>query len=333
MQWQYCENMIKPDEKKGEAECFRFEVQPQTAGQRLDSYLAQRELQPGLTRSMMQQLIRAGHVLVAGQKRKSSYRIQAGDLIEVCPPPPKPSALVPEEVPFQILYDDEHLAVIVKPPGVVVHPACGNETGTLVHGLLFRCANLSGISGEQRPGIVHRLDKDTSGVMVIAKNDHSHQALSTQFKERRVEKIYRALVEGRMEATSGRIDLPIGRHPVQRKKMAVLPAGRLAVTNWHVLEEFADSTYLEIRLETGRTHQIRVHLAHIGHPVIGDPLYGHKKLKNSHRQCLHAHQLSFFHPASGERLTFLAPLWPDMEGILARLRDSAAERETDARNR
>jgi 23S rRNA pseudouridine1911/1915/1917 synthase len=326
-------------EKTEGAECFLFEVEARAAGQRLDAYLARRELRPGLTRSMLQQLIRTGFVVVGGQERKSGYRVQAGDVVKVCPPPPRPSALVPEEIAFQMLFEDGDLAVIAKPPGLVVHPACGNETGTLVHGLLFRCDNLSGISGEQRPGIVHRLDKDTSGVMVIAKNDRSHQALCAQFKERQVEKIYRTLVEGRMAAAKGRIEMPIGRHPVQRKKMAVLPdGGRAAVTNWRVLEELADYSYLEIRIETGRTHQIRVHLAHLGHPVVGDPLYGRKKAQSggadAPRQCLHSYQLTFSHPASGERLTFRAAVWPDMEAILTRLRENASgEARQDGRDR
>lgn len=321
---------METDGKREGAACFRLEVEAKATGLRLDAYLARRELRPGVTRSLVQRLIQAGNVLVGGQARKSGYRVRAGELIEVCLPPPKPSVLRPEEVAFQILYEDEDLAVIAKPPGIVVHPACGNETGTLVHGLLLRCSSLSGISGEQRPGIVHRLDKGTSGVMVVAKNDRSHQALSAQFKERRVEKIYRALVEGRMAAESGRIDLPIGRHPVQRKKMAVLPVGgREAATNWRVLEELPGASYLEIRLETGRTHQIRVHLDHLGHPVVGDTLYGPKKQHvlgvEVARQCLHAYQLSFFHPVSGERLTFRAPVWPDMEEILNCLRRSVWE--------
>ncbi|MDA8164144.1 MAG: RluA family pseudouridine synthase [Desulfobacteraceae bacterium] len=302
---------------------FLLEVSAKATGQRLDAFLARLEVQPGLTRSMLQQLIRNGHVVVGGQERKSGYRVQTGDVIELRMPPPSPSALVPEEVEFQVLFEDEDLAVIAKPPGLVVHPACGNETGTLVHGLLFRCANLSGISGEERPGIVHRLDKDTSGVMVIAKNDRSHQDLCAQFKERRVEKIYLALVADRMGAENGRIELPIGRHPVHRKKMAVLPAGgRAAVTNWWVLEELAECSFLQIRLETGRTHQIRVHLAHLGHPVIGDPLYGGNRSSrvSAPRQCLHSYQLSFFHPATKERLTFRSEVWPDMEAILTRLR-------------
>jgi 23S rRNA pseudouridine1911/1915/1917 synthase len=310
-------------------ECFAFEIDRDAVGQRLDAFLARMSLRPAMTRSMLQQLIRDGFVTVCSQVRKSGYRLQEGDLVEVLLPPSRPSALTPEEIEFRILYEDDELVVVSKPPGLVVHPACGNETGTLVHGLLFRCGNLAGISGEQRPGIVHRLDKDTSGVMVIAKNDRAHQALATQFKDRRVEKIYRALVNGRLAEEGGRIVAPIGRHPVQRQKMAVLPAGgREAVTNWRVLERFTANTYLEIRLETGRTHQIRVHLAHLGHPITGDPVYG-GKIKGGedlkiNRQCLHAFRLSFTHPLTGEWLAFQAPVWPDMEEILRYLREKAA---------
>jgi 23S rRNA pseudouridine1911/1915/1917 synthase len=307
---------------------FKIEIDQSSAGQRLDVFLARISPRPTMTRSMLQQLVRDGHVTVSGQERKSGYRLQAGDVVEMEVPPVRPSALVPEKIDFSILHEDDHMVVISKPPGLVVHPACGNETGTLVHGLLFRCGNLAGISGEQRPGIVHRLDKDTSGVMVIAKNDRAHQALTNQFKDRGVEKIYRALVNGIPRESSGRIDLPIGRHPVHRHKMSVLPSGREAVTNWRVIERFSAQVHLEIRIETGRTHQIRVHLAHIGYPVVGDPLYGGKVKGNdmlkASRQCLHAYRLSLSHPVTGERMVFQAPVWPDMEELLAYLRGTAA---------
>jgi 23S rRNA pseudouridine1911/1915/1917 synthase len=296
-------------------------------GQRLDLYLAGRLESEGLTRSRIQQLIRDEKVLVNGIARKAKYLLQAGDTLAVTIPPKPSSHLVGEPVDFVALYEDEELIVLAKPPGIVVHPASGHRTATLVHGLLHHCGGLSGINGELRPGIVHRLDKDTSGVMVVAKNDFAHQALAGQFKRREVKKIYQALVHGSPTYQSGRVDLPIGRHPVHRKKMAIREDGREAVTNWRVLERFAQGmTLLELDLETGRTHQIRVHMASLSHPVAGDSVYGRK---NSHcaemgitRQCLHAHTLAFSHPRTGENLRFTAPLWPDMLYTLELLRQA-----------
>ena len=294
-------------------------------GQRLDLYLADRLKDESLTRSRLQQLIRDGLVLVNGMRQKAGYLVQAGDTCVVVLPPPTPLALIAAPVAFVCLYEDEDLLVLAKPPGVVVHPACGHEGGTLVHGLLHHCQSLSGINGELRPGIVHRLDKDTSGVMVVAKSDVAHHGLVEQFKGREVKKIYQAIVQGIPAAKTGRIDLPIGRHPVRRKKMAVREDGREAVTNWRVLEEFFQGfALLEIRLETGRTHQIRVHMAALGHPVAGDAVYGRKSSLLPQmaisRQCLHAHTLAFSHPRTGEFLEFTAPLWPDMRQTLLLLR-------------
>lgn len=296
-------------------------------GQRLDLYLAGQLEPEGLTRSRIQQLIRAGMVLVNGTPLKAKYLLQSGDNITLTVPPGAPSELVGEPVDFDTLHEDEDLIVLVKPPGIVVHPASGHSTATLVHGLLYHCGGLFGMNGELRPGIVHRLDKDTSGVMVVAKTDFAHQALAGQFKRREVKKFYQALVDGRPIGQSGRVDLPIGRHPVHRKKMAIREDGREAVTNWRVLERFAQGlTFLELGLETGRTHQIRVHMAALSHPVAGDSVYGRK---NSHypkmgitRQCLHAHTLSFSHPRTGENLQFTAPLWPDMLYTLELLRQA-----------
>lgn len=248
------------------------------------------------------------------------------DQVTVNIPPTTPSTLVPEKIPFEILYEDDDLVVISKPPGIVVHPACGHQTGTLVHGLLYHCKNLSGISGEERPGIVHRLDKDTSGAMVVAKNDLAHHGLIEQFKARTIKKQYRAILVGHLTSPTGRIDNPIGRHPVNRKKMAVRPkSGRDAVTTWKVKDEFAAPfTFVELGLETGRTHQIRVHMASLGHPVAGDPLYGRSTTMDTElgiqRQCLHAYSLSFTHPRSGAPVRCVAPLWADMEKVLANLR-------------
>jgi 23S rRNA pseudouridine1911/1915/1917 synthase len=221
--------------------------------------------------------------------------------------------------------------VLAKPPGLVVHPAAGHKKGTLVHGLLAHCDDLPGISGVERPGIVHRLDKDTSGVMVIAKSDRTHGSLVELFKTRQVEKVYRAIVIGRPTKQRGCISLPIGRHRGNRKKMAVLEhGGRDAVTCWSVLEEIGDMTYIEVRPETGRTHQIRVHMAHMGHPVAGDALYGGSRgVKqapaelNIKRQCLHAYSLAFTHPVTGRALKFTSPVWPDMQAVLAKLRAGA----------
>lgn len=296
-------------------------------GQRLDLYLAGQLEGEGLTRSRIQQLIRAEMVLVNETPRKAKYLLEAGDRLTVTIPPQATSELVAEPVAFVTLYEDEDLIVLAKPPGIVVHPATGHRSATLVHGLLHHCGGLSGINGELRPGIVHRLDKDTSGVMVVAKSDFAHQALADQFKRRQVKKIYQALVDGRLTFPSGRVDLPIGRHPVQRKKMAVREDGREAVTNWRVLERFAKGlTLLELGLETGRTHQIRVHMAALSCPVAGDAVYGRKNslylAMGITRQCLHAHTLAFCHPRTREDLQFTAPLWPDMLYTLELLRQA-----------
>jgi len=266
-------------------------------------------------------------VVVNGLVQKAKYSLQAGDNITLVIPAKPPSGLVAEPLDFVTLHEDEDLIVLVKPPGIVVHPAAGHSTATLVHGLLHHCGGLSGINGELRPGIVHRLDKDTSGVMVVAKTDFAHQALADQFKRREVKKTYRALVDGKPIGQSGRVDLPIGRHPVKRKKMATREDGREAVTNWRVLERFAFGlALLELGLETGRTHQIRVHMAALSHPVAGDSVYGRKNSRYLElgitRQCLHAHTLAFSHPRTGENLQFVAPLWPDMLYTLELLRQA-----------
>ncbi len=307
---------------------MRLLAGPESEGQRLDLFIVKNIQQVDLSRSRVRGLIQAGHVLVNGVERKAGYVLHRNDLVTVTIPPLEPSELVPEKVFFQVLYEDDALLVLSKPPGTVVHPACGHDRGTLVHGLLYHCEDLSGISGELRPGIVHRLDKDTSGVMVVAKNDHVHHSLVRQFKGRSVKKMYRAIVVGKLTPGEGRIDLPIGRHPVNRKKMAVLErGGREAVTLWRVLEQFADEfSYVEIRLETGRTHQIRVHMSAIGHPIAGDAIYGRKKESfekyGISRQCLHSYCLSFTHPVTGKELQFVAPVWPDIQKTLELLRNA-----------
>ena len=305
---------------------FNFSVPGNREGQRLDLYLV--EMFPDISRSRLSTLIREGFILVNNRAGKAGSRLKGGDTVGVTLPPPEPFALKPEKVEFTVLYEDHDLLVIAKPPGIVVHPAAGHNAGTLVHGLLAHCRNLSGISGIERPGIVHRLDKDTSGVMVVAKNDRSHHGLIELFKARQVKKVYHAIVVGRPKTSRGCISKPIGRHRGNRKKMAVLQhGGRDAVTCWQVLEEFRDQmTYLDVRPETGRTHQIRVHMADLGHPVAGDDLYGKKQFKQLqdrygiNRQCLHALSLSFRHPGTGEQLCFTAPVWPDMQAVLEKLR-------------
>lgn len=310
---------------------YSYAVGPESFRQRLDAFLATALNDSALSRSRIKDLIEQGEVRVNGVPSKVAYRLRDGDLVAVVVPEPRKSELLPEEVAFTILHEDEDLVVIAKPPGLVVHPGCGHQTGTLVHGLLFHCDDLAGIGGEERPGIVHRLDKDTSGVMVVAKNDLAHQALVNQFKERQVSKVYRAIVNGCPALEAGRIDQPIGRHPMQRRKMAVNEEGRRAATNWRVLERFAEGfACLELELETGRTHQIRVHLAALGHPVTGDLLYGRQDRRRLVelgvvRQCLHSYCLGFNHPRTGAKLYFTAPLWPDMQGVLDLLRQREAD--------
>jgi 23S rRNA pseudouridine1911/1915/1917 synthase len=301
---------------------------------RLDAFLVLRL--GSLTRSRIQELIKSGFARVNHNLSKPGYRLKPGDRIEVTLPPPRPLRLDPEPVTFDLLYEDAWLIVVNKPPGVVVHPAPGHFTGTLVHGLLQHCTDLSGIGGVMRPGIVHRLDKDTSGLMVVAKNDEAHAFLSGQFKSGKVTKKYVALVHGIVKGQKGEIDLPIGRHPVRRKEMSVQPSkGRAAKTLWEKKEELAGLfSLLSVSPKTGRTHQIRVHLSHVGYPIVGDPVYGHRRswwkkrfpedsglLSRIERQMLHAGALGFAHPRSGEYREFTAPLPPDMEQVLERLRE------------
>ena len=324
------EDMVESDHesvhKSGKGKLFEFVVPMSRAGQRLDHYLV--EMLPDLSRSRISSLVRNGFILVNGNSGKTANRLKNSDMIRVILPPPEPLEIMPEKMDLGVLYEDDDLLVIAKPPGVVVHPACGHKEGTLVHGLLAHCKELSGISGVERPGIVHRLDKDTSGLMVVAKSDKAHHGLVELFKSRQVKKIYHAIVVGRLETRTGCVRQPIGRHRSNRKKMAVVEhRGRDAVTCWIVLEELPyNMTYVEVWPETGRTHQIRVHMAFLGHPVAGDGLYGgSKQLKTPEeiivkRQCLHAHSLSFRHPVTDELMEFTSPLWPDMQDILEKVR-------------
>ncbi len=299
---------------------FLFQITTQQAGARLDQFLAQNL--PHLSRSQVTASIRLGHIVVDGACKKTSYRLKAGDKVEGEVPSSVAPDVRPEEMELVILHEDEFLLLISKPPGIVVHPGSGNQTGTLVSGLLSYCASIAGVGDSARPGIVHRLDKDTSGVMVIAKRHDVHRALVEAFKARAMEKEYMALLHGIFEQKQGRLVASIGRHPVHRQKMAVRETGgRYAVTRWQVEKEFAGKySLVRIGIETGRTHQIRVHMASLGHPVAGDLLYGaHRSPQIFPRQLLHACRIRFRHPMTGEKLDIAAPLWPDFLEVLADL--------------
>lgn len=276
----------------------------------------------GKSRSFVQGLITQEHVIVNGLAKKANYKVRQGDKIKVLIPAPRESTAEPENIPLEILYEDEDVLVVNKPQGMVVHPAPGAWTGTMVNALLYHCDNLSGINGVLRPGIVHRIDKDTSGILVVAKNDSAHQGLAAQLKAHTMERKYLTLVQGVISEPSGTVDAPIGRDPSNRKRMAVvIPHSKHAVTHYTVLERLSGTTYLEVRLETGRTHQIRVHMAYINHPVLGDPLYGPKKnLYGLQGQMLHAAHLGFVHPRSGAWMKFEAPVPEIFSGLLKRLR-------------
>lgn len=291
-----------------------------SAGERLDSFVTRNF--PELSRSQAQRLIDQGHITIAGKPVKASLRLQAEQTIEIVLPPPAASVLEPEPIPLNIIYEDSDIIVLNKPVGMVVHPAAGHPGGTLVNALLAHCPDLSGIGGVNRPGIIHRLDKDTSGLLVIAKNDLAHHALSQQMKNRSIKRRYLALVRGWVTLPQGTIAEPIGRHPRDRKRMAVVSkGGRAAVSYYQVLEYFSGWTLLEVALETGRTHQIRVHMAHLGHPVAGDPVYGGKQNPlGLAGQALHAYELSFQHPRTGVQLDFSAPLPEYYQLLLGRLR-------------
>ncbi|MDD2372811.1 MAG: RluA family pseudouridine synthase [Syntrophomonadaceae bacterium] len=288
-------------------------------GERLDAMVAEQVEQ--LSRSVVKSLINDGQVLVNGARQKASYHVREGDEITIEIPQPQVLELNPRDIPLEIIYQDEDLAVINKPKGLVVHPAHGNWDYTLVNALLFHIKDLSGINGQIRPGIVHRLDKDTSGVMVVAKNDAAHRSLAAQIKEHSIKREYIALVHGIIKENLGTIDAPIGRSKTDRKKMAVIADGRPAVSKYQVLERYHNYSLVKVELLTGRTHQIRVHFAYIKHSVVGDPLYGSgKKHFNLDSQALHAHLLGFVHPLTGNYLEFTSPLPEYFQEILVSLR-------------
>ncbi len=300
---------------------LEFVAAPQDAGQRMDRWLS--GCCGELSRSALQALMEQGAVLRNGQPVNKKDKVMAGDTVQVTLPDPQPIEAQPQDIPLDIVFEDDHLLVVNKPKGMVVHPAPGNPDGTLVNALLYHCAGgLSGIGGAIRPGIVHRIDKDTSGLLVVAKDDATHQGLSEQMAVHDIHRVYHAVVYGNLKEDSGTVDAPIGRDPRDRKKMAVTATNsKSARTHWQVLERFGTFTYIACRLETGRTHQIRVHMSHIGHPLAGDPVYGPRNvLRFLNGQCLHAKELGFRHPITGDMLRFDSELPPYFQEYLTRLR-------------
>jgi 23S rRNA pseudouridine1911/1915/1917 synthase len=311
---------------------FSILVSEKNQGKRLDQFLSQTDF--NLSRSQAKKLIEEKVILLNQKSAKPSVHLRQGDLISGTLPKPKPLSLKPEPTPLHILYEDPSIIVVDKPAGMVVHPAAGNPSGTLVNALLYHCQDLSGINGVLRPGIVHRLDKDTSGVMVVAKDDEAYHHLIKQFKNRTVEKVYLAIAYGKLNQAEGLVDAAIGRHPRERKRMSTrTKKGRIAITRWKRVENLDDFSLLEICPQTGRTHQIRVHLSSVGHPLLGDPLYGRRGrpgsiqdpvlkecVRRMNRQALHAHRLTFDHPRTGKRVEFEAPLPQDMRDALEWLR-------------
>ena len=301
-----------------------FIVEQETAGQRIDRFLSGEDT--GLSRSALQALVAEGHVQCNGKTVAKSLKLKAGDTVLLEIPDAKPIEAVPQDIPLEIVYEDAHLLVVNKPKGMVVHPAPGNPDGTLVNALLYHCAGqLSGIGGAIRPGIVHRIDKDTSGLLVVAKNDAAHQALSAQMSVHSIHRVYHAVVYGNLKEDEGFVEKWLGRDPRDRKKMAVLAenaaGAKYAYTGWQVLEHCGNFTYIACKLKTGRTHQIRVHMASTGHPLAGDAVYGPKNcIKSLNGQCLHAKELGFVHPATGEWMQFDSSLPDWFQDYLSRLR-------------
>ncbi len=298
---------------------FELQISAEANGTRLDGYLA--DTLDGISRSYLQKLIGEQLILVNQKAVKTNYKVKTGDTLLVQIPDAAPIEILPEPMDLNIVYEDSDLVIVNKPAGMVVHPAHGHYSGTLVNGLLAHCTDLSGINGKMRPGIVHRIDKDTSGLLMVAKNDLAHQHLAAQLKAHSIRRAYYALVQGIISEPAGLVDAPIGRHETDRKKMAVtMKNSKEARTHYYVKERFARHTFIECKLETGRTHQIRVHMAYLGHPLVGDPLYGTRKNNlDFPGQALHAYALGMIHPRTGEELYFEAPLPEHFQTVLTNL--------------
>ena len=302
-------------------EILNYQVSDGQSGIRIDRYLS--EMNEELSRSYIQKLLKEQKITVNGSAVKANYKVQEGDEISVAVPDIKEPDILPEDIPLDILYEDDDVLIVNKPKGMVVHPSAGHTSGTLVNAIMFHCKdNLSGINGLLRPGIVHRIDKDTTGALLVCKNDNAHRNLAEQLKEHSIRRRYRAIVAGVLKEDEGTVEGPIGRHPIDRKKMAVnYKNGKDAVTHYKVLERFKNATYVECRLETGRTHQIRVHMTSIGHPLLGDEVYGSgKNPYHLQGQTLHAMILGFVHPSTGEYMEFTAPLPEYFVKLLEKLR-------------
>lgn len=297
-----------------------YKILEEQSDERVDKILS--TIDEEWSRTQVQQWIKEGNVLVNGKKIKTNYKVSTDDVIEVHIPEPEVLDVIPEDMNLDVYYEDEDVIVVNKPKGMVVHPAPGHLTGTLVNGLMAHCKDLSGINGVLRPGIVHRIDKDTSGLLMVAKNDFAHEHLVNQLVEKTVTRKYRAIVHGNIPHDHGTIDAPIGRDPKDRQSMTIVDNGKHAVTHFHVLERFEDFTFVECQLETGRTHQIRVHMKYIGYPLAGDPKYGPRKTLELGGQALHAGVLGFLHPRTNEYLEFEAPLPGDFVELLDQLRNN-----------
>jgi len=301
-------------------EILTLQPNNEDSGRRIDAWLAEQVEE--LTRSAAQRLLEEGKVTSGGKVLAKNYKLTGAETMEVELPEPEPIDVVPQDIPLDVVYEDDDVIVVNKPKGMVVHPAPGHSDGTLVNALLYHCGDsLSGIGGELRPGIVHRIDRDTTGLIIAAKNDFAHQRLAAQLQDHTLARIYHCIVIGNLREDAGTVDAPIGRHRTDRKKMAVVSDGRNAVTHWRVLERFQGYTYVECRLETGRTHQIRVHMAHTGHPILGDTVYGNKKpVPGLQGQCLHAVGLQFIHPRTGKLVELGCGLTEEFEAQLRKLR-------------
>ena len=300
-------------------EILTLQPNKEDAGKRIDAWISGQ--MEDMTRSAVQRLLEEGRITCNGKVPAKNYKLNGTETLEISLPDPVPVDVVPQNIPLDVVYEDEDVIVVNKPKGLVVHPAPGHPDGTLVNALLYHCGDsLSGVGGELRPGIVHRIDRDTSGLIIAAKNDFAHHKLAAQLQDHSLARVYHCIVTGNLKEDSGTVDAPIGRHPVDRKKMAVVADGRNAVTHWRVLERFSGFTYVECRLETGRTHQIRVHMAHTGHPILGDTVYGNKKpVPGLQGQCLHAVGLRFLHPRTGKLVELGCFLTEEFENQLRKL--------------